>query len=374
MNAACVRKMPHMKSIILAVLLFAPQALLNAADYSARGPLAVETIEFADLTDTSRDETQSPGRSQLRGNTPRLRKDSTASGRKVPIKVHLPTTGGPFPVVIVSHGAGGDWDTHYAQSQHLASNGYVVLCLEHVGSNRDRLTQSFRLMQNLDAMIHDSTEVLARPKDVSFALDRAEEWNRTNEKLRKKLDLQRTGMMGHSFGAFTTMVVGGMKPALEWLTPRVEPGSGLGPDLRDPRVKCGVALSPQGVGEPFFIRESFGSLKMPLLGVSGTEDKQQNGLTAANRREAFALWPQGPNEFIWLANARHLDFTDSTGVDRRVTPSPTREDVQPLVRAATLMFFNAHLNADREAPKQLTPTGLKPYLRGVVNRVEVLTK
>jgi predicted dienelactone hydrolase len=293
MNAACVRKMPHMKSIILAVLLLAPQALLNAADYSARGPLAVETIEFADLTDTSRDETQSSGRSQLRGTTPRLREDSTASGRKVPIKVHLPTTGGPFPVMIVSHGAGGDWDTHYAQSQHLASNGYVVLCLEHVGSNRERLTQSFRLMQNLDAMIHDSKEVLARPKDVSFALDQAEECNRTNEKLRKKLDLQRTGMMGHSFGAFTTMVVGGMKPALEWLTPRVEPGSGLGPDLRDPRVKCGVALSPQGVGEPFFIRESFGSLKMPLLGVSGTEDKQHNGLTAANRREAFALWPQG---------------------------------------------------------------------------------
>ena len=352
--------MKHSFGFVTALLLV-PLTWLKAADFSARGSLSVETVEFANLTDISRI-------------VPRLRKDSAIPGRKVPIKVHLPATGGPSPVVVVSHGAGGDWDTHYAQAQHLASHGYVVLCLEHVGSNRERMTQGLRLMKNIDAMIHDSEEVLARPKDVSFAIDRAKEWNRTHEKLRDKLDLQHVGVMGHSFGAFTTMVVGGMKPALDWLTPRVEPGRGLGPDLRDPRVKCGVALSPQSVGEPFFIRESFGSLKMPLLGISGTEDKQQNGLTAASRREAFALWPRGPHRFIWLANARHLDFTDSTGAERRATPSPTREDVQPLVRAATLLFFNAHLKADAEAAKQITIGSLKPYLHGAVNDVKVLVK
>jgi predicted dienelactone hydrolase len=180
--------------------------------------------------------------------------------------------------------------------------------------------------------------------------------------------------MGHSFGAFTTMVVCGMRPALDWLTPRVEPGKGLGPELRDPRVRCGIALSPQGVGEPFFISESFGSLKLPLLGISGTEDRQQNGLTAGNRREAFALWPQGPHKFIWLANAKHLDFTDSTGVERRARPSPTREHVQPLVRAVTLLFFNSYLKADTSAAKQLTSDALRPYLHGAMNNVDVLSK
>lgn len=358
---------------ILTALLLAPLAALRAADFSARGPLASETIEFANLTDSSRTGVKAGGTRAQRFAS-RLRQDSTPTGRNVPIKVHVPATGGPFPAVIVSHGAGGDWDTHYAQAQYLASHGYVVFCLEHIGSNRERMTQGFRLMQNLEAMIHDSAEVLARPKDVSFAIDRAEEWSRTHEKLRGKLDLQHVGVMGHSFGAFTTMVVCGMRPALDWLTPRMEPGKGLGPELRDPRVKCGIALSPQGVGEPFFISESFGSLKLPLLGISGTEDRQQNGLTAANRREAFALWPHGPHKFIWLANAKHLDFTDSTGAERRATPSSTREDVQPIVRAVTLLFFNSYLKADTNASKQLTSDALKPYLHGAVNNVDVLSK
>lgn len=345
-----------------------------AADLSLPGPLGVERLEFSNLTDPSRPEPQSSvkNRPLLFGRRPAT--SSTNTQRKVPILAHFPTHGGPFPVVVVSHGAGGDWNTHHAQAEHLASHGYVVLCVEHVGSNHERMTQGLQPMQNLKAMTEDADEVLARPKDVSFALTQAADWNRTHQKLRGKLDMQHVGVMGHSFGAFTTMVVCGMRPALDWLTPRVEPGNGLGPNLRDPRVRCGVALSPQGVGEPFFIRESFGSLQTPLLGISGSLDRQQNGSPADNRREAFALWPTGANRFVWLQNARHLDFSDSTGTERRAIPSPTREDVQPLVRAATLLFFNAHLKSDPKATSQLTAQALAPYLRGAVKHVEVLTK
>ncbi|MEY4133462.1 MAG: hypothetical protein RL592_1520 [Verrucomicrobiota bacterium] len=343
-----------------------------AADPSQPGSFPSSTIEFRNLVDTSRTAQKETESSRPRLFKARRLEEAKPSGRPVPIKVHLPEGPGPFPVIIVSHGAGGDWDTHFAQAKHLASHGYAVLCLEHVGSNRERMTGGLQLMQNLDAMIHDADEVLARPKDVSFALDRAGDWNRDHPKMRGKFDLSRIGMMGHSFGAYTTMVVCGMRPALDWLKPRVEPGKGLGPDQADPRVKCGVALSPQGIGEPFFIRESFGSLKVPLLGISGTLDKQQNGLPAKNRREAFPLWGGKGHVFVWITDASHLDFTDSTGTDRKAQPSASREDVQPVAKAATLLFFDQHLMATK--PSLLQKEALAPYRKGAVKQVEVMSR
>jgi len=343
-----------------------------AADPSQPGPLTSSTIEFRNLVDVAR-----TNQKETESGRPRLLKirregEAKAAGRPVPIKVHLPEGSGPFPVVVVSHGAGGDWDTHFAQAKHLASHGYAVLCLEHVGSNRERMTSGLRLMKNLDAMIHDADEVLARPKDVSFALDRANEWNRDHPKMKNRLDLGRVGMMGHSFGAYTTMVVCGMRPALDWLTPRIEPGKGLGPDQTDARVRCGVALSPQGVGEPFFIQESFASLKAPLLGVSGTLDKQQNGLTAQNRLDGFALWPSGAHAFVWITDAKHLDFTDSSGTERKAQASSSRDDVQPVAKAATLLFLDQHLKPENKA--KLSSEALNPYRKGAVTDIKVYLK
>ena len=320
-----------------------------AVDLAADGALTVETIEFPDLTDASR------------------------GGRRVPIKLHIPMAAGPYPVVVVSHGAGGHWDANYAQAHHLASHGYAVLALEHVGSNTAVLKRSLRLRANLEAMTRDAGEVLGRPKDIAFAIDRAQAWTRSDERLRGRLDVRHVGALGHSFGAYTVLAVAGMRPALDWLVPPVAPGAGLGPDLRDPRVGCGVALSPQGPGEPFFIEASYASLAVPLLGISGSNDRQQHA-APAHRRRAFALWPAGDKHLLWLANADHMAFSDATGSSQRMLPSHARTDAQPVVRAATLLFFDACLKDDVAARSQLTAAGLRPYLHGAVNDLTLDSK
>jgi len=169
------------------------------------------------------------------------------------------------------------------------------------------------------------------------------------------------------------LAVCGARPALDWLEPPVEPGKGLGPDLSDDRVKACVALSPQGPGEPFFLEGSFATINRPVLAISGSRDEQQ-GATPANRRRFFELEPAGGKVFVWLANADHSAFSDATGSRRTNLPSRSRADVQPIVRAATLLFLEAHLRGDADADATLSERGLQPLAHGVVNRIEVLRK
>lgn len=363
--------------MILAIVFFVLTVDLRAetrTDFSQIGNLAVEVMEFRDLWDTSRNEVFKPKRFRVRRRS--QSQSEWGKGRNIPIKLHLPSSGGPYPVVLISHGAGGNWDTHYAQANHLASHGYVVLCLEHMGSNTERIKSGIRLARNLREMIHDSTEVLGRPKDMSFALNQAMDWNRNHPKLRGRFDLSKVGAMGHSFGAFTVMALSGMRPALDWIEPAVSPGKGLGPDVFDNRLKCGIALSPQAPGDPFFLKESYSSLRVPLMGISGTNDKQQNGEPPIARYESFSLWPemQGRNHFLWLTNASHRDFTDSTGGAESGMESSNRADVQTLVRASTLLFFNGCLKGDKSSEKILTTEGLTQYLKGAITGAEVRRK
>ncbi|MBU6153162.1 MAG: dienelactone hydrolase family protein [Bdellovibrionales bacterium] len=355
-------------------LLSVPTLAAPNPDFSAVGPLPVEVLDFRDRVDSSRETVKTPDRPRL---FRRFRQEKTAvKGRALSLKLHLPASGGPYPVVVISHGAGGNRDTHYAQAHHLASHGFAVLCLEHSGSNTDRMKEGIRIFHNLKKMIHDSGEVLGRPKDVSFALDQASEWNQADPKLKGRFDLSRVGVMGHSFGAYTVLAVSGARPALDWIEPKIEPGSGLGPDLSDLRVKCGIALSPQGPGDPFFLKESYSSIRIPILGISGTKDQQQNGDPAVARLESFNLWPpmKDQNLFLWLTDAAHLDFTDSTGGSQHGRSSANRADVQKVVRAAGLLFFNSCLKKDPAAASLLTTAGLKPYLGGAVSNLTLQRK
>ena len=72
--------------------------------------------------------------------------------------------------------------------------------------------------------------------------------------------------------------------------------------------------------------------------------------------------------------AQHNDFTSASGSTGQALPSPGRDDVQPLTRAATLAFLDLHLKSDADAAKRLTAESLTPLLRGRITGVDVLAK
>ncbi len=123
-----------------------------------------------------------------------------------------------YPVLVYSHGAG--WTRFSATflTELLASHGYVVFSIDHPGLDRtvmfsdgvpfkaDTLTMPTPDPRNLRAMMAGTMTFL---NDVSFpmwiedsryVLDRIEALNREPGPFKGRLDLDRIGMLGWSFG------------------------------------------------------------------------------------------------------------------------------------------------------------------------------
>lgn len=57
--------------------------------------------------------------------------EADGSDREVPVHFYYPDTEGTFPLVVFSHGAFGYYQSNYSTYAELASNGYVVVALDH---------------------------------------------------------------------------------------------------------------------------------------------------------------------------------------------------------------------------------------------------
>ena len=321
------------------------------------GSFAVRVMEFPDL------------------------KDAARGDRRVPLKVHYPVGDRPFPLAVYSHGGLGSWDAHLYEARHLVSHGYVAVCIEHVFSNNVRgkeyLTEATgtsrqRLDHALRRITHDPKAVLERPRDVSFAIDRAIEWTRAHPQLKGRVRTDKVAVLGHSYGAYTTLVVCGARPILDHLDPPVSPGKGLAGDLSDPRVTIGVAMSPQGPGSWGLGRESYQTINRPLLCFSGTKDDQfgsDGSMQPAKRRiEAFNLMLPGDKYLLWLDKADHFSFAHNPKAHR--FPAPARADTRRIQLPVILAFCDAYLKDDAEARKRLTREYANSLCGNVVRRVK----
>tara|TARA_R110002126_G_scaffold10067_19_gene45166 strand:+ start:17234 stop:18304 length:1071 start_codon:yes stop_codon:yes gene_type:complete len=227
--------------------------------------------------------------------------------RDVPVQLRLPTSPEPWPLIVMSHGAGGNRTTGGYLAEALAHAGYVVVQVEHPGSNTTALQRGgkrFRRMRrNLQAMVQEPQNWAHRPQDVSFVLDQL-----LQGPMATRLDAERIGICGHSYGAFTTMAIAGMTVDM--------PGA---PDssFRDPRVRAAVALSPQGAGTMGVDAGAWRAIAIPLLMVTGTQDKGLGGQPWTWRREPFEEMKRHPGTaYFALATfegAGHGSFGDGDG-------------------------------------------------------------
>ncbi|QPC86220.1 hypothetical protein GA830_05300 [Mesorhizobium sp. NBSH29] len=101
---------------------------------------------------------------------------------------------GPFPVILVSHGLGGNIRTLSWLTAGLAARGAVVVSVDHPNST----TSDFDLRAGLDHW--------TRVQDLQTALDKLE----ADPRFAGQLDLTRVMAAGFSYGGWTALSMGGV--------------------------------------------------------------------------------------------------------------------------------------------------------------------
>ncbi len=226
----------------------------------------------------------------------------TPAGRGAP---HKP---GAFPVVILSHGAGGNAGQFGWIASALAASGFVVVLPNHPGTTTG------------NASAQAAVRVWERPADVSAVLDSLA----ADPDAYPYMDLEKISMLGFSAGGYTAMALAGARVDPERLgrfCDDTDHGmsdcaflahfgidlhamdlSPAGQDLRDARISDAVIVDPGIVGT--LTAQSLGNISIPMqvinLGDPGTIPA---GVDAA---AAAALVPQARYHIV--PDASHFSF------------------------------------------------------------------
>ena len=245
------------------------------------------------------------------------------------VRVTYPLISGSVPVIVWSHGAFGSKDRYAPLVEHWASHGYAVIQANHEDSmaltgGRPDITTFARWAE--------------RPKDITLLIDSLRELEKGLEGFAGTLDATHLGVGGHSFGAHTAQLIGGV-------TTRSVPGGGH-ESHADARVKAVMLLSAQGRGEALD-ETSWNGLTRPALVITGTKDDSgRTGKPYTWRIEPYTYAPPGDKTFVLLRDAHH-GFGGVTGPGRRGRASgPDNPSHVDAVRATSLLFWDTYLKGD----------------------------
>lgn len=270
-------------------------------------------------------------------------------GRTLPIRLYLPAGKEAAPVVLFSHGLGGSRLGSAYLGEHWARRGYAVVYLQHPGSD-ESVWRGVPLAQRMAAMRRAASgaNFLLRVKDVPAVLDQLEKWNREpGHALVGRLQMDRVGMSGHSFGAMTTQAVSGQS------------FPGIGQLYTDKRIKAAVMFSPSSPRSGS-AASAFGSVRIPWMLMTGTLDVAPIGdQDLKSRLAVYPALPGGDKYELVLYNAEHSAFTERGMPRDRASRNPNHHRA---ILALSTAFWDAYLRNDAAALAWLRGEGPRTVL------------
>lgn len=255
-----------------------------------------------------------------------------------------------LPLVVLSHGGGGGYESHYDTALALAHAGFVVAAVSHAGDTHNDQSQVMKLWR--------------RPAQlrrlVSYMLN---DWPHHDQ-----LDGRRIGAFGFSNGGFTVLVAAGGIPDLGKISPycQANPDHDLcqamkqaGIDARvggeapadawtpDPRIKAAVVAAP-AFGFTF-ASAGLANVHIPVQLWRAADDKHQP--PPWYEEPVRAALPSQP-EYHVVAGAGHFDFLPPCGprlaaVAVQICADPSgfdRAEFHKRFNADVTRFFQASLS------------------------------
>jgi predicted dienelactone hydrolase len=261
------------------------------------------------------------------------------------------------PLVMFSHGAGGNGSLYAWFGEYLASHGYIVAMLYHYRANTYD-----------SSALYVRNRLWQRPRDISLDLTHLLQdkvWG-------PRIDPQQIGVAGHSQGGFTSLWIGGamvnpdrflqfqrgwknneMVPA--YLRGQMSVDAEPARDVRDDRVKAAFAMAP-GDLEGFGMDEAgLAQMKIPAYLIVGAADST----TPAKENAEFAAKyvPQAKLDVL-PGQVNHEIFTnecDALGRDNypetcNDAPGVDRAKLHNYIGSVALKFFDTKLGVQRRSP------------------------
>jgi predicted dienelactone hydrolase len=255
-----------------------------------------------------------------------------------------PVAGEKLPLIVMSHGRRGWYGGHHDTAAALADAGFVVAVLNHPGD-------TWR-----DTSRTDSLSILVeRPTDMKRLIDyMLDGWPDAS-----RIDAQRIGLHGFSFGGYTGLVVIGGNPDLRKGLPNCETSSlrackqlesGELPDqsiIHDPRVKAAIIIDPY----PAFVfpAENLKGINVPVQLWSSDPAQNADGLSGCCAAAIKQRLPAEP-DYHFVDNAKHFSFLATCTVKENQekpavctdAPDFDRVDFHRRLHADVVAFFRKH--------------------------------
>ncbi|MDB6057800.1 MAG: hypothetical protein JWO95_1644 [Verrucomicrobiales bacterium] len=272
--------------------------------------------------------------------------------RDVPVKIYYPKDAtGPVPLIIFSHGLGGSRDGYSYLGNEWASHGYVSAHIQHLGSD----TAALKNMMN--GGLQEAMKPYAASNgivDVYYGFAALDHMNSEPGPLHDKIDTNRIGVAGHSYGAWTTLVVGG-----EVI---IKDGVRVNVQHHEPRIKALIPMSAP-VPEKVSLDEVFSKITLPCFHMTGTLDDSPIADTkAADRRLPYDhMTAKVADEYLLtFKGGDHMVFSGRFSQ----TSSRTAHDAifQKYIMQGSTAFWDAYLKGDQSAKTWLAGGGFKKAL------------